>query len=134
MRNRFGAVAAAAITSAVLNFVGVFYFFQPISAADSAGDPILPAAVGFMIFIVLSVLLLDWVSQQIGHPVKAGVVIALSQIILVSIDFVLRGERGLATGMASAVLILITWIAMGSVYGLVLRNRKFEAPHAGHGV
>jgi hypothetical protein len=83
-----------------------------------------PAAAGFLAYIVLSVLLLDWVTRQIGRPVKAALVIAASQIILVSVDFVLRGERGLATGAASAVLILVTWTAMGAVYGAMLPDTE----------
>lgn len=51
---------------------------------------------------------------------KAALIIAASQIILVSVDFVLRGERGIATGAASAVLILVTWTVMGAVYRAVL--------------
>lgn len=61
-----------------------------------------------------------WVNRQIGRPVKAGLIIAVSQIILVSVDFVLRGERGIATGAARAVLILVTWTVMGAVFGAVL--------------
>lgn len=54
------------------------YFFQPIAAADSPGEPLLPAAVGFLVYVVLSVFLLDWVTQKVGDPVrqsKAGVLL-----------------------------------------------------------
>lgn len=77
MKSRFGAVLAAAVAAVVVNLVGVFYFFQPIAAADSPGEP-LPGAVGFLVYIVLSVLLLDWVNQKVGDPIKAGLVIAVS--------------------------------------------------------
>lgn len=134
MRSRFGAVFAAAVTAAVVNLVGVLYFFQPIAAGDSPGGPLLPAPVAFLVYVALSVLLLDWVSQKVGDPVGAGLAIAFSQIILVSVDFVLRGERGLATGAASAVLILITWLGMGVAYELVLRKRRLAGSQSTHGV
>lgn len=63
-----------------------------------------------------SVLLLDWAIQRFGHPVRIGLAIALSQVVLV-VDLVLRGDRGVATGAAGAALILVTWTTMGFVYG-----------------
>ena len=124
MTRRIGTLVATAVVAAIVTFVGVFYFFEPIAAADSPSAPPVPAAVGFLVYILLSVLLLDWVSRQIGRPVKAALIIAASQIILVSVDFVLRGERGIATGVASAVLILVTWTMMGMVYRAVLPDAR----------
>lgn len=134
MTRRLGALVATAVVAAIVTFVGVFYFFQPIAAADPPSAPPVPAAVGFLVYIVLSVLLLDWASRQVGRPMTAALILAASQIILVSIDFVLRGERGIATGAASAVLILVTWTLMGAVYRAVLpdtRTGEDQAPSAG---
>ena len=116
MKRRIGALLATAAVAAIVTFVGVFYFFEPIASANPPSAAPVPAAVGFLVYIILSVLLLDWVSRQIRRPMKAALIIATSQIILVSIDFVLRGERSIATGAASAVLILATWTAMAAVY------------------
>lgn len=124
MTRRIGALVATAVVAAIVTFVGVFYFFEPIASADPPSAPPVPAALGFLVYILLSVLLLDWVSRQIGRPVKAALIIAASQIILVSVDFVLRGERGIATGAASAALILVTWSMMGAVYQAVLPEAK----------
>lgn len=123
-RRRIGALAATAVVAVILTFLGVVYFFEPIATADSVAAPPVPPALGFLVYVLLSVLLLDWVSRQVGRPVKAALIIAASQIILVSVDFVLRGERGIATGAASAVLILVTWSAMGLVYGAVLTGAQ----------
>lgn len=132
MMRRVGALAATAVVAAIVTFVGVFYFFEPIAAADFPSAPPVPTAVGFLVYILLSVLLLDWVNRQVGRPVKAGLIIAVSQIILVSVDFVLRGERGIVTGAASAVLILVTWTVMGAVYGAVLtKSGEDQALSAG---
>jgi hypothetical protein len=130
MTGRIGAVAATAAVAAIVTLVGVLYFFEPIAAADSAAGPPVPAALAFLVYIVLSVLLLDWVNGHVGRPVKAALIIAASQITLVSVDFVLRGERGVATGAASALLILVTWSTMGAVYGAVL-SRQSPPEHAG---
>ena len=124
MTRRIWDLVATAVAAAIVTFVGVFYFFEPIASADPPSTAPVPAALGFLVYITLSVLLLDWVSRQIGRPVKAGLIIAASQIILVSIDFVLRGERGIATGAASAVLILVTWTVMGAVYRAVLPGTR----------
>lgn len=130
MTRRIGALAATAVIAAIVNFVGVIHFFEPIATADSVSAPPVPAAVAFLVYILLSVLLLDWVNRQVGRPVKAALIIAASQIILVSVDFVLTGERGIATGAASAVLILVTWSAMGVVYGAVLTGGESRGAQA----
>lgn len=119
MPKRVTALVATALAAAVVNFFGVVYFFDPITAADSGGAPIVPSALGFLVYVLLSVALLDWASQRTGQPVGSGLVIGFSQIILV-VDLTLRGERGLATGAAGAVLILITWTVMGMIYGKML--------------
>jgi hypothetical protein len=130
MSRRASAFVATLAIAAIVNYVGVIHFFRPIAMADSVANPPVPAGVGFFVYVVLSVLLLDWVSRQIGRPIKAALIIAASQIILVSIDFVLRGERGIATGVASAALILATWSVMGAVYGAVLSDRKSAGDRA----
>ncbi|MEZ5312727.1 MAG: hypothetical protein R2862_03280 [Thermoanaerobaculia bacterium] len=52
-----------------------------------------------------------------GNAMKAAVAIALAQLLLVDVDFVLSGERGAAAGAASALLLLVSWTATGFVYG-----------------
>jgi hypothetical protein len=116
---RIRALAATAVVAAIVMYVGVIHFFEPIAAADAVSAAPVPPAVGFLVYICLSVLLLDWVIRELGQPLKAALIISASQIILVSVDFVLRGERGMVTGAASAILILATWMAMGVVYGTV---------------
>lgn len=118
MTRRVMAVLAAALVAVLVNFVGVVFFFRPIAEADTPGGWLPHPAIGFLVYVLLSVAVLDWAVQRFGQPVRAGLVIAASQIILV-VDLVLRGERGMATGAAGAVLILVTWTAMGFAYGRV---------------
>ena len=82
--------------------------------------------------MLLSVAVLDWGVQRFGQPLKVGLVIALSQITLV-VDLVLRGERGVATGAAGAVLILVTWTAMGFAYGKAMPGREAAVDPAAGG-
>ena len=107
----------------MVNFFGVVLFFRPIAEADSIGATLPPPAVGFLVYVLLSVFVLDWAVQRFGQPVRVGLLIALSQIILI-VDLVLRGERGLATGAAGSVLTLVTWTAMGFAYGKIFPHRS----------
>lgn len=89
-----------------MNFFGVVYFFDPISAGDSPGGPAVPAALGFLIYVLLSVVLLDWASQWTGRPVRSGLVIALSQVICSHVEENagpggLVGEFWLSSGMSA---------------------------------
>lgn len=89
--------------------------------------------VGAACFLSGPVLVLDWAIQRFGQPVKVALVIALSQIILV-IDLVLRGERGLATGAAGSVLILVTWITMGFAYSRARSDADSPGVRATHDI
>ena len=126
------ALTAAALVAVAVNLVGVFYVFRPIAEADSVGW-LPPPAIGFFIYVLLSVLVLDWAIQRFGEPVRVGLLIALSQIILV-IDLALRGDRGFATAAAGALLILVTWTAMGFAYGKVFPEGRVAANRPTHGV
>ena len=44
-------------------------------------------------------------------------IIAVSQILLVDVYYVLNGTRGIAAGGASAVLLLVSWALIGTIYG-----------------
>jgi hypothetical protein len=118
MIKRVTAVIAAAMVAVFVNFFGVVFFFRPISEGDSVGW-VPPPLISFLVYVALSVIVLDWAVQRLGKPMKVAVVIALSQVILV-IDLVLRGDRGVATGAAGVVLIVVTWTAMGFAYSKAL--------------
>ena len=123
MKGRFGAIVAAAVASAVVNLVGVFFFFRPIAEADTPfGEPV-PPALGLLVYVSLSVLVLDWASRRFGQPVKAALVIAAAQVLLI-VDLTLRGDRGVATGAAGSLLTVCTWLAMGFVYGKVFAAKN----------
>jgi hypothetical protein len=69
---------------------------------------------------VVFVLYFDWVNQQVGNPVRSAMIIALSQILLVDVYYVLNGQRTMMVAGASAVVLLVGWVAGGMVYGKLL--------------
>jgi len=115
-------VVGAFLTLAVLYLVGVMTFYGPIAAQDVAGDPVVPRLMGLAISIVVYIGLFVWVEAEMGSSLKAAMAVALSQLALVDIDYVLSGDRGVAAAAASAVLLLVSWCATGWVYGRLKRS------------
>lgn len=132
MPKRIWALLGAFFTLAVVYLLGVVFFFRPIAAADSVAGPLLSEPVAFFIMICLYIGLFAWVVEQMESPVKAGLVIALSQILLVNVDYVLTGRRGLVTAAASTALLLVAWTLVGWVYGWIA-NRYDQAATDGGG-
>jgi hypothetical protein len=112
--SRWKPILAALVTAFVANLVGVLLFFKPIADGDTGRFEINPAA-GLFTYVVLCVALFDWTARQIESAYKAAFIVAGSQLILV-IDLMLRGERGLATAAAGAVLLAVTWVPIAYVY------------------
>ena len=117
MRERMKPILGALVVGYVVNLAGIIYFFGPIATNDMPAGPIAPGWLSLLIAAVLLVLLLDWVVQAVGSPVRSAMIIAVSQILLVDVYYVLLGDRGVATGIASGVQLLITWAIIGAVYG-----------------
>ncbi len=121
MQNYWKALIAAFIAAGVVNLGGVLLFFNPIAQSDTFGEPIVPPIIGFLVYILLSVALFNWTARQLRNAYKAAFVVAASQFILVNVDFVLAGKRGLMTGMASTVLLIVTWASVAFVYSYFVR-------------
>ena len=68
---------------------------------------------------MLLVLFYDWVNVAVQNPVKSGLIVSLSQILLVDVFYVMNGARGIAAAGASAVLLLAGWVAVGVVYSML---------------
>lgn len=115
------AVLGAYLTLAALYLLGVFAFFRPIAEGDMPSGALVPPLVGFLLSTVLHAAFFVWIAKEIGSGLKAGVILALSQLLLVNVDFVLRGDRGLVTAAASSVLLLGSWTATGWVYDRLRR-------------
>lgn len=119
MSERMKPILAAVVTGVVVNFLGLTYFFGPLQANDAPAGPMVPAAAALIVTSIFSVVLYDWVVQQMGHAMKGAMTVALSQILLVDVFYLLTGQRGMAVAGASAVLLLVSWGAIGAVYGML---------------
>ncbi len=101
----------------IVSLVGITFFFGPILANDMPTGPLVPGWLALLLFLVLFVVLLDQVTRAVGSPVRAALIIAVSQILLVDVYYVLIGNRGAAAAAASAVLLLVGSAIVGTVYG-----------------
>ncbi len=120
MSERMKPILGALVTSIVIAYVGVTYLFAPIMANDAPAGAMMPAWASLLVYNVIGIIFYDWVNQQVNAPVKSGVILAVSQILLVDVYYVLNGGRGIAAAGASAVVLLVAWIAVGFVYGKLL--------------
>mgnify|MGYP001161415868 FL=1 len=120
MRERTKPILGALVTSIVIAYLGVTYFFGPIMADDAPTGAMMPAWASLLVYNVVGVIFYDWVNQQMNAPIKSAMVVAISQIMLVDVYYVLNGNRGIAAAGASAVVLLVAWGAVGAVYGKLL--------------
>ena len=91
------ALLGTAIVSGVTGFLLHTYLFTPtLDPADvtaAAAAAMLPRYALFALMSVINALMISWVTGMTGNGVKAGLVIALSQIVLVDVFYVLDGRR-----------------------------------------
>jgi len=115
------ALLGTAIVSGVTGFLLNTYLFTPTLSADAvaaaAAAAMLPMYASIALMGVINALMISWVTGMTGNGVKAGLVIALSQILLVDVFYVLDGRRALATAAASVVVLLVSLVASGYTYG-----------------
>ena len=121
MNLNWKAILAAFATSSIFTLAGVLLILNPVAETDIPGGPLVPSAVGFFIYVILSIALFDWIARQMRNAYKAAFVIAVSQFILVNVDFVLAGKRGLMTAGASTILLILTWGSVAFVYSYFVK-------------
>lgn len=115
------ALLGTAIVGGVTGFLLNTYLFTPTLSADAvaaaAAAAMLPMYASLALMSVINALMISWVTGMTGNAFKAGLVIALSQILLVDVFYVLDGRRALATAGASVVALLVSLMASGYTYG-----------------
>ena len=127
MSDRMKPIVGALAAAYIINFAGVTYFFGPIAANDTSAGAMVPTWLSLAIVSVLLILFYDRVNQAVGNPVQSAMIVAISQILLVDVYYVLNGTRGIATAGASAVLLLVGWGVIGMVYGKLSDGQGAEA-------
>ena len=120
MRDTLLPLLAAFVTLAVGYFLGVVFLLDPAAAGEVLTGPLVPMPVGFAVSTAAHVVLFVWLERALRSPVKAAAAIVLSQWILVNLDFVLSGKRGLTTAAASTVILVVSWSAVAWVYGRLM--------------
>ncbi|MFT7464037.1 MAG: hypothetical protein ACI9EF_002386 [Pseudohongiellaceae bacterium] len=91
---------------------GVLFFSEPIARNDSPSGPLVPAGVGLLAYVVL----FDGTARQVRSACKAAFVVGASQFLLVNVAYMLTGKHGLATGLASTLLMLVPWSCVPFAY------------------
>ena len=120
MSERMKPILGGMITAIIVNYLGVYYFYGPIAASAGPGTVDLPRGVALVIASVFFVFFFDWANQQVGNPMKTAIIVAISQILLVDVYYYLSGQRPLSQAMASVVVLLVSWVAVGMVYGKLM--------------
>ena len=117
MSDRIKPLLGTLVAIYVIQFAGVTFFFGPILADDAPTGELAPVWLSLAIVAVLLLIFYDWVNQAVGSPVKSAMIIAVSQILILDVYYVLNGTRGIAAAGASAALLLVSWGVAGMVYG-----------------
>ncbi len=125
MSDKMKAMVAALVTALVIFYLGTTYFYMPIreSTAESAaaiGSPL----IALLIVSILMVVFLAWVYDCVGEGAKSGLIIGISQLLLVDVYYPMLGERSWAGAAASAVLLVAGWWVIGTVYGKLIGGAK----------
>lgn len=119
MWNRWKAILASIAVMGVVTVLGVIFLFRPIAQGDTVSAE-WPAPIAISIYLVLSVILLDWTARRIRSSFSAAFVIASAQFIFI-VDLLARGERGLLTAVAGTALLAMTWLSVAFVHSRLSR-------------
>lgn len=121
MKQRWKGILAAFTATSIVMLAGVLFIFDPIAKMDNPSGPLVHPAVNLFAYMILSIWLFDWVAHLIRNAYKAAFIIASSQFILVNVDYVLSGKRGLMTAGARTLLLILTWGCAAMVYSYFIQ-------------
>jgi len=115
MGARIKPIIGAALTGAVIAYLGTQFIFNP-AMPEPAFEPMLPIVASLAVFWIVMSLFFDWAVQKTGKTMLTAMVIALSQILLVDFNYVLLGRRELQPALYSVGILLVLWAAVAVVY------------------
>ena len=124
----FKALVGAGVVAYVVFLLGVQYFYGPILAAN---PPAAAVGAGWMTLAIATVALMlcfGWVVGHVGNGMKAGLIVAVSQVVLVDFYYPLNGQRSWIAAGASAVLLVVGWCITGMVYDKLHSSSAPAAP------
>ena len=115
MGGRIKPIIGAALTGAVIAYLGTQFIFDP-AMPEPAFEPMLPIVASLAVFWIVMSLFFDWAVQKTGKTMLTAMVIALSQILLVDFNYVMLGRRELQPALYSVGILLVLWAAVALVY------------------
>ena len=68
------------------------------------------------LYQIIAVVFFDWAVQKSGQAMHTAWVIAISQILLVDVNYWIIGRRELEPALYSVVIIFVIWTAIAFVY------------------
>ena len=116
MGDRIKPIIGAIVTGSVIGYVLVQNVFNP-AMPDPAFEPMVSNVIASTaLYWIVAVLFFDWAVQKTGQTMHTAWVIAISQILLVDINYVIIGRRELEPALISLVVIFVLWTAIAFVY------------------
>lgn len=116
MTRKIAALVGAWVTLSVVYMIGFMLFGHLFAAEAGGGRPLVPFFVGFAISNALLVLFFSWVAKQMDHAMKAALTVAIPQLLLMNVTYVLYGNRTVVAGLASSLVLLVAWPLVAVVY------------------
>ena len=116
MAGRIKPIIGGMLTGTVLALLGTTYFFNPAMPEPPFAPVFGNVILSSLVFWTVSILFFDWVVQKTGKTMLSGMVIAISQILLVDLNYVLIGRRELMPALISVVILLVIWAGVSFVY------------------
>lgn len=112
------AFLGAAVAFFVMAYLTNTYLYLPTSASNPApGTALLPMWGSLLVTALLDTAFLDWANKKIKNAMSTAIILAVAQILLVDVYYVLNGTRSVVAAGASAVTLLVIWVTGGYVYG-----------------
>ncbi len=116
MSDRMKPILFTTIAVFGVTYAGVRFLFAPQMGADYASNAMFGPEVTSLLGSLVFVLFFDYAIGLVGDVMKTAMVIALSQIMIVDVYYVINGERGVTAAAVSAVILLLTWFVAAKVY------------------
>ena len=116
MVDRIKPILFTTVAVFVVTYSGVRFLFAPQMGPDYASSapfsPELTSLLGSLVFV----LFFDYAIGMVGDVMKTAMVIALSQIMIVDVYYVINGERGVVPAVMSAGVLLASWFVAAKTY------------------
>jgi len=107
---------AATLAFFAVTYLGVRFAFGPAMGMEYASDAMFNQEITALLGSLISIAFFVYAIGMVGDVDKTARVIALSQIVLVDVYYVINGERGITAAAMSAVILLVGWTLAGKAY------------------